>query len=263
MKKPKKTSPYQEQSDPMRDLDIELEGLGDDEDIIELEDIIEMPDRPIDEDEDLDLDVEIFDVDSDLEPEPRKPAQKASRPLPKETSREIESEEKDLTESLGGEAEEDETLFEPSAPGEPRTPPVGGTEPQVFEEEEEEDESLLDEFMDEPLAPETGIRREEKVDLKARAAAAMKVAEEGRSVESGVAASDEPSAQAEEAAPASASAAPPPDLAQTAEELIGRIESRLQEHIRIVVESRLPNLVRSIINEEIDKLKKELAETGE
>ena len=68
MKKPTRSSPYEDSPDPMRDLDIELDTQNDE--IIDLEDIIEMPARPIDEDEDLDLDVEILDVDADLEPEP-------------------------------------------------------------------------------------------------------------------------------------------------------------------------------------------------
>jgi len=62
MKRPTRSSPYEEQHDPMRDLEIDLEGQ--DDEIIELEDIIEMPARQIDENEDLDLDTEILDVDS-------------------------------------------------------------------------------------------------------------------------------------------------------------------------------------------------------
>jgi len=74
----------------MRDLDIELEGA--DDDVIDLEDIIEMPDSPIDEDEDLDLDVEIFDVDSDLEPG----TEKAAKPQVKEQPQGLSSEAEDF-----------------------------------------------------------------------------------------------------------------------------------------------------------------------
>ena len=77
MKRPKRSSPYEGQSNPMRDLNIELESP--DDDIIELEDIIEMPSGFIDEDEDLDVDV--FELDPDLEPEPESHAQKSARPL--------------------------------------------------------------------------------------------------------------------------------------------------------------------------------------
>ena len=86
-----------------------------------------------------------------------------------------------------------------------------------------------------------------------RAAAAIKVPEETRPVE----AEAEPLiSESLETGPASIP--PSADLSKTAEELIGRIESRLQEHIQVMVESILPDLVRSIISEEIEKLKKEL-----
>lgn len=75
MKKAKQKNVYEDRSDPMGGLDMQLE--GDDDDIIDLEDIIEMPDRPIDEDEDLDLDVEIFDVDEELESPPAVSAHKS------------------------------------------------------------------------------------------------------------------------------------------------------------------------------------------
>jgi len=81
MKKPTRSAPYEEPHDPMRDLDIELDSQ--DDEIIDLEDIIEMPDRPIDEDEDLDLDVEILDVDSDFEPREQQPSIREQAPDPK------------------------------------------------------------------------------------------------------------------------------------------------------------------------------------
>jgi hypothetical protein len=257
MKKPNRSSPYDEQPDPMRDLNIEFDNP--DDDIIDLEDIIEMPDRPIDEDEDLDLDVEIFDVDSDLGHEPEKPAQKAAQPPMKERAQGPGPESGELIKSLGDETGEDETLFEPVPSGGPGKDSMARLETQVFDEGEE---SLLDEFIDKPAMPGKGTRAEEKTGLRERAAAAMKVPEETRSaeVESAAAISDESpeSAPAKAAAPISAPIPPPADLSQTAEELIGRIESRLQEHIRVMVESMLPDLVRSIINEEVEKLKKEL-----
>ncbi|MGO9020511.1 MAG: hypothetical protein ACLQVJ_19400 [Syntrophobacteraceae bacterium] len=254
MKRPKGSSPYEEQPDPMRDLNIEFESP--DDDIIDLEDIIEMPSGPIDEDEDLDLDVDMFD--SDLEPEPGKPAQKAARPLMKEQAQRLSSEEEDLLKSFGDEPEEDEKLFEPIASEGPGKKSMEEAEPTVFEDEE----SLLDEFMDKPAMTETGMDAEEKVDLKARAAAAMKVPEDAPSaeVESEAAIPDESfeSAASEAAALMIAPIPTAADLSQVAEELIGRIESRLQEHIKIMVESMLPDLVRHILNEEIEKLKKEL-----
>ncbi len=239
----------------MLDHDIALEDQ--DDDIIDLEDIIEMPAGPIDEDEDLDLDGDIFELDSDLAPEPERPAQKAGRPFTKQQAQGQSSGEEDLLKSFGDEPEEDEKLFEPVASRGPRKQSFGRAEPQVFEEEE----SLLDEFMDKPAMPSTGMRREEKADL-AEKAAATKVAGEARSaeVDAESAISDESleSAASKAAAPVSAPIAPAADLSEVVEELIGRIESRLEEHIRTMVESRLPDLVRSIVSEEVEKLKKEL-----
>jgi len=252
MKRPKGSSPYEEQPDPMRDLNIEFEGP--DDDIIDLEDIIEMPSGPIDEDEDLDLDADMFDVDSNLESEP----EKVARPSMKEQAQGRSPEEEELIKSFDDEPEEDEKLFEPVASRGPEEKSMGDAEPQVFED----DKSLLDEFMDRPAMPETGMGAEEKVDLRARAAAAIKADKEARpaEVESEAAISDKSfeSAESKAAAPMGAPIPPAADLSQVAEELIGRIESRLQEHMRAMVESRLPDLVRSIITEEVEKLKKEL-----
>ena len=135
----------------MRDLDIELESQ--DDEIIELEDIIEMPARPIDEDEDLDLDVEILDVDSYLEPEPEKPAKKAAQPFMKEQAQKPPLKQEDLFESFGDESEEDEMLFEPVASRGPAKKTVQRAETKVFEEEKE---PVLDDFMDELGMPESG-----------------------------------------------------------------------------------------------------------
>ena len=200
----------------MRDLNIALESP--DDDIIDLEDIIEMPAGFIDEDEDLAVDV--FKLDSDLEPEPENLAQKAARPFMKEQAQRQSSEGQDLLKSFGDEAEEDEDLFEPVASGRPGKKSMGKAEPQVFEDQG----SLLDEFMDKPAIADESIE----------------------------------SAASKAAAPMSAPTPPAADLSQVAEELIGRIESRLLQHIQVMVESRLPDLVRSIINEEVEKLKKQL-----
>ncbi len=246
----------------MRDLNMALEGP--DDDIIDLEDIIEMPAGPIDEDEDLDLDGDVFEFDSDLEPEPEKPAQKLAqrpaRPFMKEQAQGQSSEVEDLLKSFDDEPEEDEKLFDPVASRGPRKKSIGRAEPQVFEDEEEE--SLLDEFMDKPAMPETGMRKEQKAGLGEKAAVATKAAREVRSaeVEPEAAIPDESfgSAASKGAAPVSAPVVPAADLSQVAEELIGRIESRLEQHIQAMVESRLPDLVRSIISEEVEKLKNEL-----
>jgi len=234
MKKPTRSAPYEEPHDPMRDLDIELDSQ--DDEIIDLEDIIEMPDRPIDEDEDLDLDVEILDVDSDFEPREQQPSIREQAPR---------SEDKDLIGVFGDESEDDDTLFEKIASGEPSKKIVDRAKPKVFDEDEA---SILDELMD-----ETGAGEGQNADLRERAAAAIKASEELRSVDI-----EPETASTGPLDPGHIPVPPPVDFSKTAEELIGRIESRLQDHIRVMVESRLPDLVRSIISEEIEKLKKDL-----
>ena len=112
MKKAKQRNLYEEKSDPVGSLDMQLD--GDDDDIIELEDIIEMPDRPIDEDEDLDLGVEIFDVDEDLESPPARFTQKPVVGPAKQIS--LEAEEDDLLDAFEVDADEDDLLFEPAEP---------------------------------------------------------------------------------------------------------------------------------------------------
>ena len=238
----------------MRDLDIELESQ--DDEIIELEDIIEMPARPIDEDEDLDLDVEILDVDSYLESEPEKPAKKATQPFMKGQAQKPPLKQEDLFDSLGDESEEDDMLFEPVASREPAKKTAQRAETKVLDEEKE---PVLEDFMDDLGMPESGA--EKRTDLRRKTAETPKVDEETAAlaeIESELI-SDEilESAPSQPAAPQRTPVPPPADISKTADELIGRLESRLQEHIRIMVESRLPDLVRSIINEELEKLKQD------
>lgn len=200
----------------MKDLDMAREGP--DDDIIDLDDIIEMPSGFIDEDEDLDVD--LFKLDPDLELEPENLAQKTARPFMNEQAQRQSSSGQDLLEAFGDEAEEDEKLFEPVPSRRPGKKAKERAEPQVFEDEE----SFLDEFMDKTANGDESFKP----------------------------------AASKAAAPVSVPIAPAPDLSQVAEELIGRLESRLQQHIQAIVESSLPDLVRSIINEEVQKLKKEL-----
>jgi hypothetical protein len=251
MKKAKQRNLYEDKSDPVRNLDMQLD--EDDDDIIELEDIIEMPDRPIDEDEDLDLGVEIFDMEEGLPSPPARSAQKTVGFDAKDDS--LKAEEENLLDSFGIDEDEEELLFEPT----PSTakPAPAKTQSKLFDEED--DEAILDQsFLDELLAEDSRSSEApaEKVDLKARAEAAIKVAEEERPREDVA----PPASKAEPAPQAPAPVAGPSlsEISRAAEELIGRIEPRLQEHVRAVVESMLPGLVRSIIDEELAKLKREL-----
>jgi hypothetical protein len=248
MKKNKQKNPYEDDSDPMRGLDRQFE--GDDDDIIDLEDIIEMPDRPIDEEEDLDLGVDIFDVDEGLQSTPLKSARKSGGLSIEEKSREVDD--MDLLDTL--DADEDDLLFEPTGSAPKGKFSATPARPRVFDQEDEE--SILDDFLAEPVASEP--LGEETPDLQARAEAAMEVAEEEWPQEAVAATPSEAAVQAESAATESVAGASISEISAAAEELIGRIESRLQEHIRVAVESMLPGLVRSILDEEISKLKKEL-----
>jgi hypothetical protein len=257
MKKPKRSAPFDEQPE-MEDLDIEFESQ--DDEIIDLEDIIEMPARSIDEDEDLDLDVEILDAYGDLDQEPQEmPAPRGGK-AHADTSR--VQEEDDLIKSLGEETdEEEEGLFEPAAPRKQTRVPVLAKETPLFDEEDEDLlAELMDEIPEEPLISEP-VEEPEQVDLRERAASAMRVAEESRPPEPEPPVSEEvfdsPPAQPEPVRTPAQEAAVDRLVAKTTEELLGRMETSLLENLRMMVEMMLPDLVREIITEEIAKLKKE------
>ncbi len=257
MKKPKRPSPYDDQHDPMRDLDIDLE--SNDDDIIDLEDIIEMPARSIDEDEDLDLDVEILDADGDLDIEPQtKPANKARQPFMKGPPEPALSEEEELIKSLDQEPEEEEDLFEARPSREaPKEPPARQTGPSIMDD----DESLLDDFLAGKDFAELKAGREEESE---QVTGALKEEVHTSPLRTEPTVSEEiiEPAPAPKSAPAPVEAPAPIVidenlLARTADALVDRIDSRLEENVRLIVESTLPGLVRSIIKEEIEKLKKE------
>lgn len=249
MKKGRSKNLYEDTSDPMSGLDRQLE--GDDEEIIDLEDIIEMPDRPIDEEEDLDLDGDIFDVDEELESPPAVSARKGAGISVKGRSK--KEEEEDLLESFGAETDEADTLFEPTvsvATGKPS----GQRAPRPVADEEED--LLLDDLLAESSPADA--QRGKQSALRARAEAALKFTEEEPPEEAAEEGFEDLPAQEEAAPPAPVAQASAAEISAVAEELVGRIESRLQEHIRAVVESMLPDLVRSILEDEITKLKHEL-----
>lgn len=164
-----------------------------------------------------------------------------------------ESEEEDLLGSFEDEADEDDMLFEPTAFGSTGKPSAQKAQPQMSDEEEE---SILDDLLAQSNPSE--VKREKQNPLRARAEAALRISEESQSEEAAAPSSSESAAQATAASPARVAGASISEISAAAEELIGRMESRLQEHIRVVVESILPGLVRSIIDEEITKLKQEL-----
>jgi hypothetical protein len=248
MKKDNRKNPYEDKSDPMRELGMDLD--EDDEDIIELEDIIEMPDRPIDEEEDLDLGADIFDVDDALQSRRERSSRKPVSSMSKERREEIDD--VDLLDSIVSESHDDDRLFEPSASEARAKSPQTKAAPD-FAESQEDVESILNGLLDEPVSSEP--RREAKRDLKTPAQAAMEPLQDVWPEEAEI--PREP--KAAQAATAQAVSGPSvSEISALAEELIAGLEARLKEHIRTVVESMLPGLVRSIIDEEITKLKEEL-----
>ncbi len=252
MKKPKRSSPFDEQPQ-MQDLDIDLESQ--DDEIIDLEDIIEMPARSIDEDEDLDLEVEILDVDGDFDQDTRqKPAARGGKAS-------HEQEEDELIKSLGEDSDEEESLFETAVPRKQTRIAAPPKETPIFDEE---DEDLLAELMDEaPEEPPIAepAKEPEKPDLRERAASAMRVAEESRPPEPEPTVVEEdlvsPPAEPEPVRTPAQVAVVDRLVAKTTEELLGKMENSLLENIRMMVEMMLPDLVREIVTEEIEKLKKE------
>lgn len=264
MKKQKRSTGFDEKPDLSRDIDIGVDNQDDDDDVIELEDIIEMPARAIDEDEDLDLDVEILDAESGLDFDmPAKAGGQRTASEPDERDF-LEFPRKDEKAALGlfdDEAEESEDLFETMKAAESGRKPVA--EEAAFEDGEEDLlESLLEEkgkAAAEPKSPSEGHK-----ELRERAAAALKIAEEEMvAPPREEPASPEPVPEVSVPAPAPAQAAPAMPLddslvAECMEELVSRMEARLIEHIRQVVESRLPEIVQNVIREEIDRLKEEM-----
>ncbi len=249
MKKDNHRNPYEDKADPMRELGMDLD--EDDQDIIELEDIIEMPDRPINEEEDLDLGADIFDVDDALQSSSGRSSRKPVGSLSKRGTEGIED--VDLLDSIVSESHADDGLFEPSV-SESRGRSAQAKAAPEFAEDQEDVESILNGLLDEPVGSEPP--REAKPDFKTPARAEMEPSADVWPEEAQMAAPAKAAPQA-----AAAQLVPGPsdsEISSLAEELIGGLEARLKEHIRTVVESMLPGLVRSIIDEEITKLKEEL-----
>ncbi len=212
MKKPNRSMGFDEKPDPSQEADIDLESLGEDDDeIIDLEDIIEMPAGSIDEDEDIDLDVEILDAEPDLdfddfEPTKegeqlsfgKKPAAAPSEPSEAEdvdvddllkdiegeddlfgTAAEAKEPELDQAEILGETEELDKE--EPAAEA---AEPIMAEEPAVVEKSsgepalDEEEDELLKSLLDELDGIQEAAKPAEPPPLRERAAAALKIDDE-------------------------------------------------------------------------------------
>jgi hypothetical protein len=252
MKKAKRSFELEENElDYSKDLGIELD---DDDEIIDLEEIVEMPEES--DEDDLSLDVELLDVDSDLDLSDLDSKlkgsgtedilddeflkefsfgdadEKAEEPAPKQQQRE----EVDIL----GQGSVDDLLKEFSFPDEetgldlgaaPKSGSAGGgssggrlksvVDNEVFREPQK---AVSPPVVEEPKSVEPAVA------VAAAAAVGVGVGSVGMSG-AGAAGLDD---------------------------LITQLENRLLETIRQMVESRLPDIVRTVLREEIEKLKREL-----
>lgn len=230
----------------------------DEDEIIDLEDVIELPDRAR-EVEELNLDVELLDAEPDLDDAgdlyAAKSFEREKGPvfgddlLKGFALAEEESLQVDPLAGIGGGFESlpkapevpsrepgDDALFGDESAGTRKHEPIIGSE-SAFPEEG----GLLTSDM-----PFTG-------DLEATKKASFESAlpQEPERIERapfvGEAGSDDPAVKAEVL-----------DQAPSMDEFVSRIESRLLAAVREIVESKLPEIVKSVLQEEIDRLKKEL-----
>ena len=240
MKKPKRSFDLEESElDYSKELGIEL----DDDEVIDLEDIVEMEEEV--EDGDPGLDVELLDVDSDMDLSDLDEKLKGSgsdnfldEDLLKEFSFGEEADEKPQEpapkESIDilGQGSVDDLLKEFSFPDETGFESEPTTDAGLLDSDSKENdfESLLD-MDDSELFPEP-----------------KKAANTPPAVE-----------KPKTAAPvvALAPAVAVGELTTDLDDLVARMENKLVETIREMVESRLPEIVRSVLREEIEKLKKE------
>lgn len=242
MKRAKRSFELEENElDYSKELGIELEDDLDEE-VIDLEDIVELPDDS--EDDDLSLDVELLDVDSDLDLSDMDAKLKGSGSndvLDDDLLKEFsfgESDEKapeappKQDNDILGQGSVDDLLKDFSFSEDADSPFGAASERGSLEDDSKDSdfESLMD--LDKGLFSEPEIEPPPKVAEKPRIVAPIPVA---------------PPVAAE------AFEAGAPGL----DEFVIRIEARLEEKIREIIESRLPDIVRNILREEIEKLKRE------
>lgn len=248
MKKPKRSFGLEEKElDYSKDLGIELEDDFEDDGIIDLEEIVELPEGA--EDEDLSLDVELLDVDSDLDLSDLDGKLKGSG------GSDILDEDF-LKDFSFGESEEKPAEEPPPAP-----PPA--EDPGGILGQNSVDELLKGfSFGDEPgLGADLASPQTETAEADSKGTGFETLEDFDPELflkeEPEKALEPEPAA----AKPAAAPVAPKPLSVQPPQveldEFVSKIEAKLVETIREMVESRLPDIVRSVLREEIDKLKKE------
>ncbi len=255
MKKQKRPAGFDEKPDLSKDIDMDMEDL--DEDIIDLEDIIEMPAGSIDEDEDLDLDVEILDAEPDLdfdmlEKDAAGAAKLSKEPPMKDFSPKPSTEaQDDLVKSFDGDLDDDEDLFETLMADET------GKKPEPVKKEEKPKAASSDELLDQSLLDE--LLAEEAMSQQSKAPSAVSAELKERAAAEKVPPPKiEPQAPMEIPKPATTAKLDDPMIGEYIDELIAHMGTRLIENVRQMVEARLPEVVREVIREEIEKIKKEM-----
>lgn len=245
MKKPKRSFELEEKElDYSNDLGIELDEELDDDEIIDLEDIVELPEGA--EAEDLSLDVELLDVDSDLDLSDLDGKLKGS-------GGDDILDEDFLKDFSFGESEEKPAEEPPPAP--PPKEDTGGILGQDSVDDllkgfsfDEEPSSGTDSASSRTEAVQTDSKEDEfdslgELDTELFAEPQKPVDPELTPVRP-------------KAAPVAAPLAAQPASVEL-DGFVSQIEAKLVETIREMVESRLPDIVRSVLREEIEKLKRE------
>jgi hypothetical protein len=247
----------------------------DDDDIIDLDDIVELGDQSDDEDE-LDLGVELLDLegdmdfkdldaqahsDDDFESKLLKNLPAGKAPLGKTAARapsplDEEDENMDLLKDFSFDDEESELVaglgkaeaVGARKSGEEKDPLEG----LLFAPEEESKVETTPKSS--PPAPEKDILQKEIPQKVQRPVGPAVFDEEALLKEAGIALAGAGTGLA---------------IAKMAEtddspldKVVGEIESRLVEVVKEMVEARLPDIVRRVLSEEIEKLKAELKASG-
>jgi hypothetical protein len=307
MKKPKQSLEWEE--DEMASPEEEGSAMGDmlDDDIIDLEDIVELPEGEQDDDEGdrSDVDVEILDLDSDLsfgekETAPTTAARGGKVKKEKRGRTQIEDDglesdsspahdlfdqdtdenlmdfsfgeeedgERDFEDDLGLLKEEsDESPADFSFPDEEKEKPRPGAKPDLLAEDLNED------LVDFSFPEEDEARKESDLDLldlsfpeeraeKGQLKDEKKAEKEDLDIadfESLLELGKDVVPPAEEQAEHVVGEAVEKPISEDArlEALISKIESRLLDSVREVVEAKLPEVVRALLREEIERLRKE------
>jgi len=307
MKKPKQSLEWEE--DGAASLGEESSAMGDllDDEIIDLEDIVELPEGEQDEDEDdrSDVEVEILDVDSDLsfgdkEAAPAPAAKGGKVKKDKRGAARIEDDalesdvgsaddlfdkntdevlmdfsfggeengEQDFKDDLGSfKGESDESSADFSFPDEEKEEPRPGRKPDLLAEDLDED------LVDFSFPEEDEARKETDLDLLDLSFPEEQPKKEKLKAEKKPEKDDLDLSDFESLLELGKDVVPPAE-AQTKhiageeiekpvsedtrlEALVSRIESRLLDSVREMVEAKLPEVVRTLLREEIERLKKE------